>query len=69
MSLRSFNLTQSPIVALLHPRERTGMVLWASALGLVAWGIAVWQVGLPHLGRGDHLFGHCAGPRRAEVAR
>ena len=50
MSLRSFNLTQSPIVALLHPRERTGMLLWASALGLVAWGIAVWRVGLPTWG-------------------
>lgn len=50
MTVRLPNLIHSPVVALLHPRERTGQLLWASALGLVAWGIAVWRVGLPTWG-------------------
>lgn len=46
-SLLPTHPTHWPIWQLLHPRERAPLLLLASILALAAWGVAVWQAGMP----------------------
>ncbi len=46
-STHSRSSVHLPVLALLHPREHTRAVIWTLGVGLVVWGAAVWQAGLP----------------------
>jgi len=48
MAISEFNLPpRFPVLALLHPRERTSLAVALSAAGVLGWGIAVWLLRVP----------------------
>jgi hypothetical protein len=36
-----------PVLALLHPHARMRLLLFGLALGMIGWGMAIWQAGMP----------------------
>jgi hypothetical protein len=48
MAISKFNYPpRFPVLALLHPRERTSLAVALSAAGVLGWGIAVWLLRVP----------------------